>query len=194
MSDQDTKDAVEAYNRAINGHALYLNDMFRFKDTPMRLFRTSVRLGFVDYFWMIVLFLAFIGVTTLLRSLFGTMWIVLDPFVNIVEAGIIAWFAGRRIAHISPYRRKTGEGTSVWIFQQFRGLVNRVQAFLPRRIKYNTHRTFINGKYRDVECVEWIGTMKAPSMPDYSSEIDNKVSHHILYPRGVAKSWISKTQ
>lgn len=188
----DDRRAEQAFDRAQGTHTVWLNEVFRYRDSFWRVFGSGTRISGLDVFWMAIILIVWIGMGFLIRSVVGNVWMLFDPFIIIAEGVIIAWFLGRRVAHMSPLKRKTGEGTSIWLVQQSKRVVARISSLFRGDVTYNVYPSFINGKWANVECVEWLGSAKAPRAPHYDSEENNAKSDLVIRPRGVQNNWIKK--
>ena len=180
-------------NRATAEGCIWLNDVFRFDNSSGKLFgNKGPRISVLEAFWgtlsAVVVTLVLFGGHNWLGD-FGPLYFDWSPLAIIFWSMMAAVF-GRRIANMSPLRRRTGEGTGVWIKIQFRKLVIRLSGYVARPVMYNkciSRAGTMDGRPMVVECVEWIGTARAPRMPyDHSpsEDVTLNVVNVQLPPRG----------
>lgn len=188
--DREEMEAKEAFDRANSYAVTWLNDIFRFRDNPSRFLFTGVRLGLLDYVWMVIVLLFSLLLLVGLPSVLGlTDIFIFSPIITVTLSVILAWFLGRRVAHISPLRRQTGEGTGVWLGQKIKRTVSTTKASMGAGESYNTVSSWVNGELVDVPAREWLGSMPAPRSPSYSSEDGNETAYVELVPRGEQGIW-----
>lgn len=186
MSTEKTEGPV---SRATDTSSVWLNDVFRFRDSPFRLWKRGPRLSGLDVFFIVLLAVLWNLIWFSVRAVLKTdLFIFLDPINIILVSLLVGWFGGRRITYISPLRKKTGEGLGPWLNIQAREARARLGHQMGTR-QINYYKSYVNGEVRDVEAVEYIGTMPAPSMPHRDSRTGQSEHDVILYPRGVAYPW-----
>lgn len=165
----DSQREDEIISQARQYGILHLGETFRIDNARRGIFgKRGPRLTAIEMAWAILgyifglVFFFFVAIT-LGRFL---------PFFKIYFVPVWAFFPavlGLRLANESPLRKKTGEGTGVWIAVKFKALVVWASS-LPifpesMRAMRNKCWTDVGKKPGPIECVEWIGTTRAPRMP-----------------------------
>lgn len=178
MSQTQKDPAIEARDRAENYGVIWLNSLFTHKFGKINL---GVRMPADEGFWTVFSFFIMWGLFYLLSIPFRVApfldWLT-SPITSFLLAGTCAFLWGRNLAHISPLRRETGEGTSAWLFLQLRGARTRISSLLGiSSAVYNMKETRFKGRVRRVEAIEWVGTRRARRAPRYDA------ANELLDPR-----------
>jgi|SRR5699024_259242 len=172
MSDPSDFDSVEnGISRAMAEGCMWLNSVFRFKDTPRRLFgKRGPRISKLEAFWGIVsgliVCLSLIGLNRLFGD--GGLFFIMWSWMAICLWTFIAMWNGRKIARMSPLRRRTGEGTGVWLWMAIKKGIVRVSFAIQRPVMFSQCMSRAGNSRRDeivTECVVWLGTSRMPRMP-----------------------------
>lgn len=186
----EEREAQAQFDRASSYQTVWLNDVFRFRDKAIRLLRSGIRLGLFDILWMAFILALLLTIMFGLRHYLGLGGIILfDPIVIILLSVVAAWFIGRRVAHMSPLRRTTGEGTSVWLRQKIKLGTSIVRSKTRGDVSYNVSKSWINGEQVDVSVKEWLGSAPARRAPSFSSEDGNITAFVDLRPLGEQRVW-----
>lgn len=214
MSQEDDLFTNEAkINRALDFGNVWLNGVFRFSNPVRRLFgNKGPRVSKLEVVWSIicgVLTALILTAGYMLIGDWGPFFILWSPFTILLWSAVAVW-QGRRVAHMSPLRSRTNEGTGVWLLIMFKRVITRISFWFARPVQYNqciTNTGYENndGEPKVVECIQWIGTAKCPRAPynsdplstskfisliprvhnDYVSSIERDYAVFALKPRGV---------
>ena len=192
---QQTREEAEAqaqFDRASSYQTVWLNDVFRYRDKTRRLFRSGTRLGVFDILWILTIILVFNLIMFGLSSGLGLGSIIFfSPMVFMPISFVVGWWGGRRMAHISPLRRVTGEGTSTWLGQNMKKTSDLVRSRVVGDVAYNVAQSWDkeNQQYINVDAKEWLGSAPARRAPSFSSEDGNVISYVDLRPLGEQRAW-----
>lgn len=163
----------QGYGRAQDCGSMWLNQMFVVKSHRSRLWRTQIRLSIVDiifilFFWIIFGAMLF-GAAKVILIVPGMDRLV-SPYLGAVLGIVPAWFFGRRVSHVSPYRLRTGEGIGSYLYVKADSKSFLLGRLIGRRVAVNKCVTRVSGKRAVVSCVEWLGTARAPMMPRFDPD------------------------
>lgn len=157
---------------AISTGTIWLNPAFVQRQKKTRIGKKSgLRLSTVEMVWIVIM--TVIGGAISYFMFIPVSWILpfLYPIIMAFVFGpIIGWFAGRKIAAASPYRKLTGEGLSSFLMVQADSNSYLLKRILGRTVAVNTYRTVATGRVRYLTAVEWLGTARAPIMPRFNAE------------------------
>lgn len=186
--------------------SLWMNDVFRFQDHSIRVGR-FFRITRMEIVWFLV-----VGVFVALVLLGflsatgggGVLFYVCSPMAIFIWSALAAW-NGRKIAHLSPLRRSTGEGTSVWLKFYIATLTRRLGVMFNYPVIENPSLSSAgtsDGRIREVVAVEWIGTVRATRAPwitrivmNPAGEVERVDTADVIFPpRGAQASYAYRNQ
>lgn len=109
---------------------------------------------------------------------FGPFFFLFYPFLVALYAVIAGW-NGRKLAHLSPLRRATGEGTSTWLMLKLKDIIIAISKFFYSSTgssnKYVTYAATDAGTPMVMDAEEYIGTARMPPgvfMTNPQAELD----------------------
>lgn len=186
---------TEAEQEAIGAQTLFL-PLYR-TEAKKKSFgkKGSIRLSAPEITWIVimivVMFWAFVGIFWLPAMILPRLvnqWLFAVPLA--LWAG---WQLGRKMAGASPYRSQTNEGMVQYLRVRISKLAWIPSYLFDRPVVTNIYPTLIedldgSGKPKHVECVEWIGTMRAPYAPYCNSQlVEDNARQGIYDPNADAK-------
>lgn len=186
--------AADSIGRSVYTGCISLNDVFVVRNARRRFKRTSIRLSNSEAVWIFLsFFIAFAVIYLFARVLLliPGMGDFVSPILLAVILGLpTGWLLGRKIARLSPYRSVSGEGLSeyLWVMNDKKGLI--FGRLIGRNVATSICRTTASGKEQYVNCVEWIGTARAPMFPHEDQSQHNRYVEVDLQPRSKPIEWI----
>lgn len=163
---------------AIQAQTCYL-PLFRTEPTKKSFGRKgALRLSIPEIVWIVimivVLFWVFVGLFWLPQMILPQLvnkWVFAAPL-----GAWLGWKAGRKMAGASPYRQSTNEGMVQYLRVRATKLTWIPSYLFDKPVVTNVYPSLIEdldgtGDPIHVECVEWIGTMRAPYAPAYNSRV-----------------------
>lgn len=175
---------------------LHLGETFRFDNARRGIFgKRGPKLTALEMVWVVLgyvlglIFFFFVAVT--LGRFLPFFQLVLVPFWAFLPAVL-----GLRLANESPLRKKTGEGTGVWLSVKFKAVIVWLSSLpiFPESMRAMRNQCWsdVGKKPGVVECVEWIGTTRAPRMPyrhnPHRDFEDDDYVPVLFYDRGDARA------
>lgn len=95
----------------------------------------------------------------------GPFFFFFHPLLVVFYSILVGW-NGRKLAHLSPLRRSTGEGTATWLRLKVKGLIIVVSKFFYSSTgssnKYVTFAATDAGNAMIMDAEEYIGTARMP--------------------------------
>lgn len=176
MSDED-KEYQQSVADMIDTGTIFLNPVFRIKAPRKRIGKKfAIQLEGTEAVWGIVC--AFIaGMTSFsIFMLMGAEYpqnliaqLIYSPIAWFVWA-IAAFLFGRKLAHISPFMERSGEGASAWVRVSSRRALNRIASKIGLVPAYynpvlSVMRDPEGNEVRASMAKEYIGIAPAPSAP-----------------------------
>ena len=183
-------------DRMVQTGCMWLNSAFRIRvpKTTMggRLF--SFRADFNEILWGLFFAFVVVSVQVILWLVFGKSspgptYLIWSPMAWAFY-GVAAFLAGRRMAHISPYRLYSGEGATQWASIVVRKRIGRIMSRLGYSdLAYNRVKTSMSDKashqIRVTWAREWLGIAPAPYAPHVSDPLRTEIHNEIAFrPRG----------
>lgn len=187
---------------AQNGYELgyiWLNRIFVKRGAHFRLWKTSdIRLSSFEVIVMCLLTLVTIGVMIPIVTLLMRIPAIENTFnlwLMLSLAPAIGWVAGRRLAKASPYSRYTGENIFEWLSVVSDRKHSLLARIVGRTVTTNTVETWIDGKPRAIEAVEWIGSARAPQMVTQTERSTAHERHELrLQPQVEPTAWVEQAR
>lgn len=195
MTENDVISFSESEQEAISAQTCYL-PLFRTEPQKKSFGKKgSIRLSIPEIVWIVIMaFVAF-------WALVGIFWvpsIVIPRLFNqwlfgAVGAIPIGWQLGRKMAGASPYRQQTNEGMVQYLRVRLSKLTWLPSYIFNKPVVTNIYPSVVEdidgaGNPIHVECVEWIGTMKAPYAPYSNSQlVADNTRNGIMDPNADAK-------
>lgn len=158
----------KSIGRAIANGCVSLNSVFVVRKKQHRIFKKlSLRLSIAEIVW--------IGITTLALGLliYGAVFAVsgipgirdVVSYWLLILAPVGGFLIGRQIARTSPYRRYSGEGLNEYLWVQRDNLAKEIGRVFGRGVSVTRNYAMVDGRRIPVNCIEWLGTARATSMP-----------------------------
>lgn len=177
MSEQDDEEMRQAMDDMIATGCIFLNPVFRIKAPRKRIgrrFSLSIEGG--EALWgfiaAVIVFSISFGIYVLAgretpRSL--VLKLIYSPMAWVVWSGM-AFVLGRKLAYVSPFMKKSGEGASAWALVTIRKFVSKLASKVGLTTAfYNPVLTVMrdpeNHSVQVTMAKEWIGLAPAPSAP-----------------------------
>lgn len=169
--------------RAREEGLVWLNSNFRTRMDRIR-FNRFIRFHPLEVFWGLssaLLVIVVLGAGYWKFGSDGPLFFVFNPLVIFLYTVLALW-NGRKLAHMSPLRRQTDEGTATWLVLQLRRFVFWVSRLVYKNAGssnlYMTIAATDSGIPRPLEADEYIGTARAPQSPritDPQREYDSRM-------------------
>jgi hypothetical protein len=191
-------------SRALANGVMSLNSVFVVRNKKRRLFkRSTIRLSLAEMVWIAIstlgLGLIIFGVIRGVSGIPGLRSVI--SYYLMILAPIGGFIIGRQIARTSPYRRYSGEGLNEYLWVQRDKIGKEVGRVFGRGVSITRSMATVDGRKIPVNCVEWLGTSRATSMPRpvnkfYSPSRNEKADfvYLSLVPRTEATNWSKRYQ
>lgn len=176
MSDED-REYQQAVQDMIDTGTIFLNPVFRIKAPRKRIGKKfAIQIEGTEAVWGGVSALFAFSISFSIFVIMGREFpqnllaqLIYSPMAWVVWS-VFAFFIGRRLAHISPFMEKSGEGASAWFRVAMRGNVNKIASKIGLVPAYynpvlSVMRDPEGNEVRASMAKEYIGIAPAPSAP-----------------------------
>lgn len=178
---------------------IWLNRIFVKRHSRSRLWRNSdIRLSQFEIWVIATLVLVQLAIglpltALLMRVDFIANTVNLWPVVGILSP-IVGWIGGRRLAKASPYARFTGENIFDWLIVTSDRSSSVLGRLVGRRVATNEMVSWIDGRPKTVEVIEWLGSARAPYAPRATADEGDTLRTLTLRPQVETDDWVAQVR
>lgn len=166
------EDSLQRQQQRVLEHgSVWLDDVFVARAPRFRIRKSSIRLSVPDIIWIVILTVFFSFLFYFILLPFSWLFpdfiqpLLIGPMVGL----FLGWVVGRKVSRASPYRSSTGEGIGSYLYVQADSKSYLLKKIFGRTVATSKYESHAGPRKQIVECVEWLGTARAPIMPKFDA-------------------------